>query len=229
MIGVYDYTVVLTYLSMVSGVIGIIFTVTGIGHPEIGIFFLMASGILDGFDGKVARTKKNRSEFEKNFGVQIDSLSDLICFGVLPASIGLAQLRLSGRFTEIVAKKDYEGCFAVLIMLLVIAVFYVLAALIRLAYYNATIDIRMKEAEETGITYFVGLPVTSAALIFPLEMMVQMFCKHDLTVIYFILMLLVAIAFVMNIKIKKPGKVGFIVIMIVGVIEFAANIAAFLY
>ena len=40
MIGVYDYTVILTYLSMISGVIGIIVSVTGIGHPEIGIFSL---------------------------------------------------------------------------------------------------------------------------------------------------------------------------------------------
>lgn len=90
MIGVYDYTVILTYLSLISGVLGIIIAVTGVGHPEIGIFFLMLSGILDAFNGRVARTKKNRTEIEKNFGVQIDSLADLICFGVLHVSIGLA-------------------------------------------------------------------------------------------------------------------------------------------
>ena len=39
MIGVYDYTVILTYLSLISGVLGIIIAVTGVGHPEIGIFF----------------------------------------------------------------------------------------------------------------------------------------------------------------------------------------------
>lgn len=64
MIGVYDYTVILTYLSLVSGVLGIIITVTGVGHPEIGIFFLMVSGILDALDGRVARTKKDRTEIE---------------------------------------------------------------------------------------------------------------------------------------------------------------------
>ena len=45
MIGVYDYTVVLTYMSLISGVMGIIISVTGVGHPEIGIFFLMLSGV----------------------------------------------------------------------------------------------------------------------------------------------------------------------------------------
>ncbi|MBQ9518929.1 MAG: CDP-alcohol phosphatidyltransferase family protein [Firmicutes bacterium] len=227
MIGVYDYTVILTYLSMISGVTGIIVSVTGIGHPEIGIFFLMVSGLLDAFDGRVARTKKNRSEFEKKFGVQIDSLSDLICFGVLPAAIGLALLRVSGRFTEIVSKKDYEGSYAVLVLLLVIAVFYVLAALIRLAYFNATCEERDAEAAKTGITYFVGLPVTSAALIFPLVLIAQLFCKKDLTVIYFIIMLVVAIAFVLNIRVRKPDKKALTVIMIVAFTEFAACIAAF--
>lgn len=227
MIGVYDYTVILTYLSMISGVIGIIVSVTGIGHPEIGIFFLMISGILDAFDGRVARTKKNRSEFEKNFGVQIDSLADLICFGVLPAAIGLAQLRISGRFTEIVAKKDYEGSFAFLILLLVIAVFYVLAALIRLAYYNATCDVRSKEEHESGVTYFIGLPVTTSALIFPLEMILQLFCGRDLTVIYFIIMLLMAMAFVMNIRVRKPGRKGLTVLLIIGLIELAACVVSF--
>ena len=40
------------------------------------------------FDGKVARTKKDRTECEKKFGIQIDSLCDAICFGVLPVVIG---------------------------------------------------------------------------------------------------------------------------------------------
>ena len=158
MIGVYDYTVVLTYMSLISGVMGIIISVTGVGHPEIGIFFLMLSGVLDTFDGRVARTKKDRTEFEKNFGVQIDSLADLICFGILPVSIGLAQLRIRGIFTEVVKRRDYEGHFSILVILLVIAVFYVLAALIRLAFFNATSVMRAEEARKTGVTYYIGVP-----------------------------------------------------------------------
>ncbi len=227
MIGVYDYTVILTYLSLISGMIGIIIAVTGAGHPEIGIFFLMVSGILDAFDGKVARTKKDRTEIEKNFGVQIDSLADLICFGVLPALIGLAQLRISGIFTEIVKRKDYDGSFPMLIILIVIAVFYVLAALIRLAYFNSTSDIRSEEAKKTGVTYYIGLPVTSSALIFPLVMVLHFFSKWDLTMIYFLVMFLVALAFVANIRVRKPGNKGLAVIIVIGVAEFIAAVIAF--
>ncbi|MCR4807234.1 MAG: CDP-alcohol phosphatidyltransferase family protein [Lachnospiraceae bacterium] len=227
MIGVYDYTVILTYISLVSGVIGIIVTVTGIGHPEIGIFFLMVSGILDAFDGRIASTKKDRTDLEKNFGIQIDSLTDMICFGVLPATIGLAQLRISGIFTELVRRRDYEGNYAFLILLLIIAVFYVLAALIRLAYFNSTCDIREEEKKKTGVSYYCGLPVTSAALIFPLEMVVQFFVNMDLTVIYFVLLLVVAIAFILNIKVRKPGKVGLAVMIAIGTAEFVLSIIVF--
>ena len=229
MIGVYDYTVILTYLSLISGVLGIIIAVTGVGHPEIGIFFLMLSGILDAFDGRVARTKKNRTETEKNFGVQIDSLADLICFGVLPVSIGLAQLRISGIFTEIVRRREYEGSFAMLIILLVIALFYVLAALIRLAYFNATSEIRSEEASKTGITYYIGVPVTASALVFPLVMIIHFFSDWDLTIFYFMMMLIMAIAFVINIKVRKPGNLGLAIIILLGLIEFIMCIVAFGY
>lgn len=227
MIGVYDYTVVLTYMSLISGVVGIIISVTGVGHPEIGIFFLMVSGILDAFDGRVARTKKDRNEFEKNFGIQIDSLADLICFGILPVSIGLAQLRIRGIFTEVVKRRDYEGHFSILIILLVIAVFYVLAALIRLAFFNATCDMRAEEAVRTGVTYYIGVPVTASALVFPLVMVIHFFCRWDLTYIYFLVMLIMAIAFVINVKVRKPGKIGLVVIIVIGLVEFIASIVAF--
>ena len=58
MIGVYDYTVILTYLSLLSGASGIIVCLKGIDHPYLGMFFLLFSGLCDTFDGKVSRSKK---------------------------------------------------------------------------------------------------------------------------------------------------------------------------
>jgi hypothetical protein len=52
------------------------------------------------FDGKVARTKKDRTEQEKSFGIQIDSLSDLVSFGVLPAVIGFAMVSQNYHISE---------------------------------------------------------------------------------------------------------------------------------
>ena len=77
MIGFYDYTVILTYLSLMSGTIGIMLCLNGMGHPYLGMFFLLFSGLCDTFDGKVARSKKDRTTQMKKFGIQIDSLSEL--------------------------------------------------------------------------------------------------------------------------------------------------------
>ena len=59
-------------------------------------------------------------------------------------------------------------------------------------------------------------------------MIVHFFTRFDLTIFYFIIMLIEAIAFVTNIKVRKPGKVGLIVIIIIGLAEFSAFIIAYL-
>ncbi len=222
MIGVYDYTVILTYLSAVSGVLGIIFTTTGIGHPYCGALFLMVSGLFDGFDGKVARTKKNRTDYERRFGVQIDSLSDLICFGVLPASIGLGQLRASGRLIDLGRGHARPDNYELILLLISIAAFYVLSALIRLAYFNSTEDERAEEKKIKGKEYFTGMPVTTAALIFPLTLVINWFIRVDLTIFYFWLLFITGLLFVGNFKVPKPGKKTFAAMVIVGLVEFIA-------
>ena len=83
MIGFYNYTVILTYMAVMSAVVGI--TQLFNGRLLWAIVCLMLAGCCDMFDGKVARMKKDRTEREKVFGIQIDSLSDVICFGVFPA------------------------------------------------------------------------------------------------------------------------------------------------
>ena len=73
----------------------------------------------------------------------------------------------------------------------------------------------------------MGLPVTAAALAFPLVMVIHFFSKWDLTYFYFLMMLIVAIAFIINFRIRKPGKIGLGIIIIIGLAEFIASIIAF--
>ena len=56
MIGIYNYTVVLTYMSLCSSVFGMTQAIHG--HFKIAIFCLALSGLCDMFDGKVARSRK---------------------------------------------------------------------------------------------------------------------------------------------------------------------------
>ena len=146
MIGIYDYTVILTYMSLLSAIFGMAMTMHG--HPIIATLCLLFCGLCDMFDGKVARTKKNRTQEEKSFGIQIDSLSDIVAFGVLPAVISISLCRAR-----------WYVC--------VFAGFFVLAGLIRLAYFNVTEELRQQETDECRKTY-TGLPITASALIFPL-------------------------------------------------------------
>ena len=74
----------LTYLGMLVSFVGIILTMQG--SPYAALICLLRSGVCEMFDGRVAATRVRKKK-EKCFGIQIDSLSDLICFGVLPALI----------------------------------------------------------------------------------------------------------------------------------------------
>ncbi len=217
MIGFYDYTVWLTYLSLISASAGIMISLSGQGHPYLGVFCLMFCGLCDAFDGMVARTKKNRRDIEKNYGIQIDSLSDLVAFGVLPACIGCALLKNSTILNSI---SDGHILLLIRAVLYVILGLYILAALIRLAYFNVTEEIRQKTEGDKPRKQYTGLPVTSAALIFPTVLLVDYLCKGiDLGILYFMVAIMTGVAFLLKFKITKPGKRGILIMVAIGIIE----------
>ena len=114
MLGFYDYTVVLTYISLGISILGITRALQG--DFRMAIFCLALSGLCDMFDGKIARTKKNRTEDEKKFGIQIDSLCDVVCFGVFPIMICYSL--------------GMKGWASILVL-----IFYGIASVIRLGYF----------------------------------------------------------------------------------------------
>lgn len=219
MIGVYNYTVILTFLSLLSASTGIITTLSGSGHPYIGSFFLLFCGLCDAFDGKIARRKVDRTDISRRFGIQIDSLSDLVAFGVLPACIGTALIRVSPfmhRIQEAFGVKFIGS--TVRYVLYAILMFYVLAAMIRLAYYNVTEEDRQETETEVRRSY-TGLPVTSASLIIPFALLLNYIIPFDLTVVFIGIVMLTAIAFISNFNIKKPGTRGILIMVGIGLVE----------
>ncbi len=216
MIGFYGYTVWLTYLSLASGIAGIFACFHGDGHPYIGMMFLLLSGLCDAFDGRVSRTKKNRTEQEKKYGIQIDSLSDLVAFGVLPCAIGSALYRAAGMFDDvevlgILAKIPY-------FVYVLVFIFYGLAAMIRLAYFNVSEE-EMQNASKKR-TEYSGLPVTAASLIFPTFLLINHLLAADLTIGYYIVMLFTGFAFISNFRVRKPGLKSIIIMVVIGALEF---------
>lgn len=219
MIGFYNYTVVLTYLSLFSAGMGIFVSLSGKGHPYLGVFFLLFCGLCDAFDGKVARTKKNRTKTEQNFGIQIDSLSDIVAFGVLPACIGAALVRHSVFVCAVKNSIKKPVASALSAVVFTLFALYILAAMIRLAYFNVKEEER--QAEEGGVLkYYTGLPVTSAALIFPAIMLLQYITISDMTPLFLIAVIITGFLFLSKMRIKKPGMTGILIMVGIGAVEF---------
>lgn len=204
MIGFYNYTVILTYVSMISSFTGIIFAINN--HFLAAIFCLIASGLCDMFDGMVARSCKTRSESAKAFGIQIDSLCDLICFGVLPAIFCYS------------ITNAYTTSSIMTFIAAAVGALLVLCAIIRLAYFNVVEYERQQETTEVRKSY-QGLPVTTVAIFLPILFSLRNLIGMDIFYIFVIILLLIcAVCFVLNIKIMKLHKKGLIVISIIAIV-----------
>ena len=216
MIGYFDYTVWLTYISLISAVVGIFVSQAGPGHPYIACIFLLLSGLCDAFDGMVARTKKNRTDSQKRYGVQIDSLTDLVAFGVLPACIGAALYKTS----RLIESTPEIALVAAVPYVVYVAVFiaYVLCAMIRLAYFNVAAEESC--AQGKAVKTYTGLPVTSAALIFPAFLLLRHLLGRDIAIFYYAVMLMMAGMFVSRFNVRKPGLRGILIMVGLGVLEF---------
>ena len=160
----------------------------------LSLICLMFAGILDLFDGFIAR-KIQRSKDEALFGMQIDTISDMACFGVVPVIISM--------HTGLIGFVDF-----------LLQAFYVCCAAMRLGYFNVH-----------GMTskgknrYFTGLPVTYAALIFPLVFATVGVCSQLISnYIIRITFLVVGFLFVLKIKIYKPQGVAYIIFPFIAIL-----------
>lgn len=183
MIGVYNKSVILTYIGAAFSVIGIGIAVYG-SIPFAMICLIMA-GICDLFDGVIAR-KCTRTEKEKAFGIQIDSLTDVISFIAFPCVIGLYWMQQAG------------------IIMYPVLVFYTLCGIIRLAWFNIQAD------SDTPNRYYDGLPVTYAALILPVCYLSKGWMpKEYFSVMAVVIYIILGLLFIVNIKIKKPRGIWY--------------------
>ena len=177
LIGVYNPTIWLTYIGIFCAIIGIGLLPCA-GSMDTAMILLILSGVCDMFDGVVARRFK-RTEQEKQFGIQLDSLADTVSFVVFPAVILLA------------VTQSHPLC-------MIIACFYVFAGIMRLGWFNVTTE------ENKG--FYQGLPVTFSALIFPLCYLVLRLLNLDVFhIVYPALFACVGLLFILNFRMKKPG------------------------
>lgn len=186
-IGKYNKSVILTYIGIAFAFLGMTFALEG--KSAAAMICLILAGICDLFDGVVARRCK-RDEVAKEFGIQIDSLADVVSFLALPAVLGLRLMSGIGavRYPVILG--------------------YILCGVIRLAWFNTS------AATEGTRSHYDGLPVTYCALIFPVLWTVLGFVGDALgaipmAVIWAAAYAVTAVLFILNVKVVKPHGIWY--------------------
>lgn len=147
----YVFPNALTIINLLLGCAAIVTVFRGENEYIAGWLIFLAA-LFDFFDGFVAKALNAKS----NFGIQLDSLADVVSFGVAPSIILfnwiiLVLTKLSDQSTfEIVSSSLSQD------ILLFCSMFFVIGSAIRLARFNVS---------ETGQTNFSGLPTPAAAMI----------------------------------------------------------------
>ncbi len=132
--GVFLLPATITSIGLLSGFYSMVSAVSG--HFEVAAVMVIIAFVCDGLDGRIARASRTSSQF----GVEYDSLSDVVAFGVAPAMLAYAwALKPIGSLGI-----GVSGLF-------------VLCSALRLARFNVTTATADKSR-------FVGLPVPGAAV-----------------------------------------------------------------
>ncbi len=121
----------------------------GLFHKwEMAVLCIFAAALLDAFDGRVARFLGQSSQF----GAELDSLSDLVCFGVAPSML------LFLKTMYLVGNAGWAVCM-----------FFSVCCALRLARFNVT-QIFNEQKPECKRKYFVGIPAPAGAIfaLFPM-------------------------------------------------------------
>ena len=135
----------ITAAALCSGLTGIRFAIDGMWREAV--IAIILAGVLDGIDGRAARLLKAQSRF----GAELDSLADSLSFGTAPALILF--LWSLGDLTRI-------GWFA--------ALAFAVSGALRLARFNAQIDVKEQPHKSAGFLTGVPAPVGAGLALLPL-------------------------------------------------------------
>ena len=173
-----------TYLGLLAGMLAI-FAAMELGS-RFGAGALIALSVLaDTLDGRFARLFHRDIE-QQNFGGQLDSLCDAICFGLVPVSCVYALVPISGETL-------HWGWYTA-------AYLYVIATMTRLAFYN----IQPEDDND-----FIGIPTPFCGLVWAAFLLFQPGTTGSLVVL-----LLCGAAMVWPVRIPRPTGLGFYTFML---------------
>ena len=188
-----------TALSVFFGMMSII--ASSQGKFEKAFIYIVLSFIADGLDGRVARMTNSSSEF----GLEFDSLADVVAFGVAPAMM---------LFFAIGEEYGKVGA-------LITGLFAVFGA-IRLARFNVT-------THDNDPSVFIGLPIPTAAAVLASVTMLDIELNHSFNILVLVFALILGILMVSNIRFPSFKKMNFNKNLKMKVLISVILLASFLY
>ena len=190
-IGIYKLWSMFSYIGLFFGILSIYFA--RIKEFKLALVFLLLSSLIDIFDGSFAKNFK-RTEKEKQFGIEIDSILDTINFGVIPIIIYF--------------NMGYSCWYDYIISFL-----YLMVITMRLAYFNTDL-VNLKGTNPKYEIYY-GFPVTTMPMFLILGYII-----YNISKLKFIMPLTIIISmilFITRIKIKRyKNKWPNIILIIIG-------------
>lgn len=200
MIGLWDRSMWLTYAGGAIAVAGIVFA----AHADLrlALICLILAGLADLFDGPVARRLRSRTtpswepgehhlDRQSAYGLQLDSLVDVLSFLALPVVIVTFQLMAAGTPTAWWQVAVLAG--------------YAIAGVARLAWFNATTE------ATPPATHYRGLPVTYAALILPLLSFARIGLAPSVFAgLVMAEMIVLAVLFLVDVRVPKPRGAAYL-------------------
>lgn len=171
----------ITFTSLTCGVVAIL--AAGTGNFILAGLLILASYVLDLFDGAAARSLNADSEF----GLQLDSLVDMVSLGAAPAALIFHYLR-------------FEGMPPVWVW--VSAVIFVIAGAFRLARFN------LLPVKESGDSDSVGLTISTGGATLALTVLTDVWVKVDYLPNWTMVALVWVTAILMVSKVKYPSFKG---------------------
>lgn len=147
---------VVTVLAFIMGLTAVRFALAG--KWELSVAAIIIAGVFDGLDGTVARLLRSTSKF----GAELDSLSDVVAFGVVPALV-FYLWTLQGL--------DRLGWAAALI--------YAVAMALRLARFNARMDLEDENDVKKQMGFLTGVPAPMGAGLLVSPMVIDFVLEGD--------------------------------------------------
>lgn len=189
-IGFWTPSVVLTFIGLGCSIVGISELFRDNTDYNFVMLCLVLAGICDMFDGTVARQFNNRSDAEKKFGIELDSLVDVVSFGVFPICI-LLSLGIN----------------------LLILIFFGVCGVQRLGFFNVMAN------DSKAFKGFRGVPITTSSFALPAYYIyAQHLPIHMFIPVTNIFALIIAVAFIVDIKIAKPKGKKIIPFAVLGIL-----------